>query len=95
VSRVLDGGPLDIKDKFSFQYEEVESAEDWERMVRQFCADAEKLIEQVGKLSPNELLADFAGLDYGSTQRNIDVLIEHSYYHLGQMVLIKKLLGSH
>jgi len=31
---------------------------------------------------------------YGNYQRNIDGMIEHSYYHLAQIVVIKKILGK-
>ena len=34
----------------------------------------------------------FVDEKYGTYLRNIDGMIEHAYYHLGQVVLIKKLL---
>ncbi|MEG1022142.1 MAG: hypothetical protein RSE50_11550 [Myroides sp.] len=34
----------------------------------------------------------FVDEKYGSYRRNIEAMIEHSYYHLGQIVLIKKML---
>jgi hypothetical protein len=40
-----------------------------------------------GKL--NEVFVDEK---YGTYQRNIGGMIEHSYYHLGQIVLLKKIL---
>jgi hypothetical protein len=43
----------------------------------------------------DEKLKDvFVEEKYGTYQRNIDGMIEHSYYHLGQIVLIKKLLTN-
>ena len=35
---------------------------------------------------------NFVDEKYGTFQRNIEAMIEHSYYHLGQIVLIKKML---
>ncbi|MGJ8593340.1 MAG: hypothetical protein ACSHXF_12375 [Aquaticitalea sp.] len=40
----------------------------------------------------SQLNAVFVDAKYGTYLRNIDGMIEHSYYHLGQIVLIKKLL---
>jgi len=34
----------------------------------------------------------FVDEKYGTYQRNIDGMLEHSYYHLGQIVLIKKMI---
>jgi len=34
----------------------------------------------------------FVNEKYGTYLRNIDGMIEHCYYHLGQITLIKKLL---
>jgi hypothetical protein len=36
----------------------------------------------------------FVNEKYGSLQRNIDAMIEHSYYHLGQIVLIRKIIAN-
>ena len=59
-----------------------------------FEKNALLLIDQVSLLSPRDLDNDFADKKYGSIRRNINVLIEHSYYHLGQMVLIQKMIKS-
>ena len=37
-----------------------------------------------------ELNQVFVDEKYGTFHRNINALIEHGYYHLGQIVLIKK-----
>ena len=34
----------------------------------------------------------FTDKKYGTYQRNLDAMIEHSNYHLGQISLIKKML---
>ena len=62
--------------------------------VDNFEKNALLLIDQVSRLSSKELDKDFADKKYGSIRRNINVLIEHSYYHLGQMVLIQKMIKS-
>ena len=37
---------------------------------------------------------DMADPKYGSWYRNIHGIIEHAHYHLGQIVLLKKLIGD-
>lgn len=90
VKKVLEGGSLDIKDKFSFDAPPIESEEDWRVLVDKFCSDSEKFISLVEAMPNERLLSDFVDKKYGTYFRNIDVMIEHTYYHLGQIVLIRK-----
>ena len=42
---------------------------------------------------PNDKLEEiFVDEKYGTYRRNIEGIIEHSYYHLGQISLIKKMI---
>ena len=43
-------------------------------------------------MTEEKLNEHFVDEKYGNYQRNIDAMIEHSYYHLGQIVMIKKML---
>jgi len=90
VTKVLEGGSLDIKDKFSFDSPPIKSKEDWRNLVDRFCSDSEKFIRLVENMSDEKLLSNFVDERYGTYYRNIDVMIEHTYYHLGQTILIKK-----
>lgn len=90
VINVLEGGSLDIRDQFSFDSPPISSEQDWRSLVHQFCSDSEKLIVLVEHMSESKLLSDFVHKQYGTYYRNIDVMIEHSFYHLGQIVLIRK-----
>lgn len=90
--KVLEGGPLDIKDRYSFDLPPVQSQEDWEKLLTQFWNDAEKFAVLISNMPAHRLEEAFVNEKYGSWQRNIDAIIEHSYYHLGQVVMIKKLL---
>jgi uncharacterized damage-inducible protein DinB len=91
---VFKGGSLDIKDKYSFDFPVIESQKQWNDFLTRFWNDSEEfanLIEQM----PNGKLKDvFTDEKYGTYQRNIDAMIEHSYYHLGQIVLLKKILQN-
>jgi len=92
IVNVLEGGSLDIRDKYSFDLPPIESQEDWENLLNKMWSDAEKFADMVEAMPEEKLSAVFTDEKYGNYQRNIDAMIEHSYYHLGQIVLIKKML---
>ena len=92
ILNVLEGGTLDIRDKFSFDFPAVKSQEDWEKVLNKFWNDSEKFANLVEQMTKEKLNEDFTDRMYGSYQRNINAMIEHCYYHLGQIVLIKKLI---
>ena len=94
ILNVLQGGTLDIRDKFSFDFPPVKSDEDWEKVLDKLWNDSEKFANLVEQMTEEKLKEDFADKKYGSYERNINAMIEHSYYHLGQIVLIKKLLSK-
>jgi len=91
---VFEGGDLEIRDQFSFDLPLIESQEQWEELLHKLWNDSEKfavLLEQMPDSKMNEVFVDEK---YGSYLRNIDGMIEHAYYHLGQISLIKKLLTN-
>ncbi|RRQ50474.1 DUF1572 domain-containing protein [Maribacter algicola] len=90
IIKVLKGGTLDIRDKFSFDSPPIKSEQDWKNLVNKFCFDSEEFIELVSKMSDEEIMSDFVDKQYGTYYRNIDAMIEHTYYHLGQILLLKK-----
>lgn len=90
ILKVLNGGTLDIKDKFSFDFPEMKSQQDWLNFLSIFWNDSEKFARYVEQMSEDKLYSVFVDEKYGTYQRNIDAMIEHAYYHLGQIVLIKK-----
>jgi uncharacterized damage-inducible protein DinB len=94
INHVFRGGTLDIRDKYSFDFAPITSQQQWEAFLSRFWDDAEAfalLIEQM----PNDRLSQpFTDEKYGTYYRNIDAMIEHAYYHLGQIVLIKKIAND-
>ena len=94
VMKVLQGGPLDIKDQYSFDMPELNSEAQWRKMVEDIFSDAETFAAEIEKLTDEQLARDFVNPKYGSVGRNINAIIEHSYYHLGQIVLIRKLIEA-
>lgn len=93
VKQVLEGGELDISDRYSFDFPEILSQEQWEQFLSVFWKDAADFAALVEKIPPAQLNEDFVKEQYGTYLRNIDGMIEHCYYHLGQIVLIRKILN--
>jgi hypothetical protein len=92
VTNVLQGNPLDAHDKFSFDHPPINSATDWQNMLDKVWADAETFAGLIAQLPEDKLWEDFSDPKYGNYYRNIQGIIEHTHYHLGQIALIKKLL---
>jgi uncharacterized damage-inducible protein DinB len=92
VLKVLQGEPLDAKDKYSFDHPLIQSQEDWEKLLDKTWADSENFASLIEQLPESKLWEDFSDKKYGNYYRNILGIIEHIHYHLGQIVLIKKIL---
>lgn len=89
----LQGKPLNAHDRFSFDLPGISSDEDWQQLVTGFFADAESFAQQIEQIDETKLFEDFAGASrYGNYYRNLFGIIEHTHYHLGQIVLIKKII---
>lgn len=91
VAQVLEGGSLDIRDKFSFDGPPINSKADWEKLLTKMWSDAERFANLVEELPDEQLKEGFVKEEYGNYHRNILGMIEHCYYHLGQVVLLKKM----
>ena len=92
VLKVLEGGPLEAHDKFSFTHPPIEREEDWHQLRAKVLADAERFAHLAEQLSDDRLHTDMAHPKYGSWHGNLLGIIEHTHYHLGQIVILKKLL---
>jgi len=92
VLKVFQGEPLNVKDKYSFDHPPIESQEDWEKMLEKTWTDAEKFASLIEKLPEDQFWEILSEKKWGNYYRNIHGIIEHNHYHLGQIVLIKKIL---
>lgn len=91
---VFNGGKLEISDRYSFDLPPVQGAADWDNLVDAFLKNAELFADRVGQMTDDALEAPFVDEKYGNYLRNIEGVIEHSYYHLGQISLIRKLVSE-
>ncbi|WP_026309679.1 DinB family protein [Niabella aurantiaca] len=92
ILKVFEGRVLDIHDRYSFDAPPALSQDDWEQRLNKLWADAEAFAGHVEQMTDAQLEAVFTDPKYGTYHRNIDAMIEHIYYHLGQIVLLRKLV---
>lgn len=92
VADVLRGGELIASDQYSFDHPPIDSAEDWNNLIDKFWKDAEEFARLVEQFPDDKYSEPFLDGKYGTNYRNIAGVLEHSNYHLGQIVLIKKLV---
>ena len=86
---MLKGG-----DKYSFDHPTISSQHEWEQFLKGVYADAESFANLIEQLPETKLWEDFSGEKYGHFHRNLIGVIEHSYYHLGQIALVKKIINK-
>jgi uncharacterized damage-inducible protein DinB len=92
VLKVLQGESLNASDKYSFDHPPILSKKDWEKLLDKTWSDAENFAGLIEQLPESKLWDDFSDNKYGNYYRNLQGIIEHTHYHLGQIVLIKKIL---
>jgi len=88
----FENGKLEIRDKYSFDLPQVQSEADWNKLVTDFLSNSEKFANQVEQMDDSIFDQPFVDEKYGSYLRNIEGVIEHSYYHLGQISLLRKMI---
>lgn len=87
-------GRLEISDQFSFDLPPMQSEQAWQNLLKAFLSNSEKFSQKVEEMDDEQLDQPFLDGKYGTNLQNIEAVIEHSYYHLGQLSLIKKLLSQ-
>ena len=90
--KVLQGGSLDAKDKFSFDHPPILSQADWEQLLDKTWADVENLASLIERLPEKMLWETFVDERYGNYYRCLHGPIEHCHHHLGQIALMKSII---
>lgn len=85
-------GKLEISDRYSFDLSPITSETDWNKLVTDFLDNSEKFANKVEQMEDHIFDKPFIDEKYGTFLRNIEGVIEHSYYHLGQISLIRKMI---
>lgn len=90
----LKTSKLTIKDQYSFDAPIITSQIEWNDLVENLLNNAESFIKAVEQMDDNTLDSFFFEEKYGTYLKNIHGVIEHSYYHLGQIAMLKKLIAE-
>ena len=88
VASVLQGGPLDMRDGASWETPAVETEEEWRGFVAEVLAEGEVLAKALEALDEDAAWAPFYRPANAPVLTNALGVLEHVYYHLGQIVLI-------
>jgi len=94
IIKVLQGGPLNAHDKYSYDIPPIQSEEEWINLVNKTLHEAEIIATYIEKLPDSKLQEDFVDKKYGNYFRNFHGVIEHTHYHLGQIVILKKMIKN-
>jgi len=94
VSDYLNGRELEIRDKFSFDCPEIKDEPTWQALLTQTYQEMASFQQQVSELDDKLLAEVFVDEKYGSYYRNFQGIVEHGYYHLGQIVVLKKIIAA-
>ncbi len=92
ASAFLDSGVVEGSDKLSFKVPPIESEEDWQQLLRATYTDVETFAQKIAQLPDERLFEVFGEEKYGNYYRNLAGIVEHAHYHLGQIVILKKLV---
>lgn len=94
ILEVFGGGDLTIRDKYSFDLPEIHSEAEWQALRASLLLNAENFAEAVENMPDSKLDELFVDEKYGTYLRNIEGVIEHTYYHLGQVSLLGKMIAE-
>lgn len=92
VSKVLEGEELNAHDKYSYDLPPISSKEDWDNLLNKTWREAEHFSKLIELLPDSRLNEDISEAKYGNYFRNLHGIIEHTHYHLGQIVIIRKII---
>ncbi|MBZ4191423.1 DinB family protein [Niabella beijingensis] len=94
LNHAFEKGTLEISDRYSFDAPVLRGGDDWNALQEGLWEDAEQFAAFVEVMPAEKLDEIFIDKKYGTFRRNIEAMIEHGYYHLGQVSLIRKLLSG-
>ena len=92
VLKVAQGGPLDAHDKLSYDMPPLDAEQDWHALCAKIFRETSALAGLIEQMTDEQVMGDFTVAKYGTWVRNLTGLLEHSYYHTGQISIVKKLL---
>lgn len=94
VRKTLQGLPLEASDRASFEIPEPATEDTFAKAKAYLFSEAKNIVSVINEMTDEQMLSDFYGNKYGNCYKNIVGIIEHCHYHLGQIILIKKVYAA-
>lgn len=92
VLEVLKGNALVAKDELSFTHPPITNQKKWLAFQDKIWSNVSEFCDKIEELEDARLFEDMLEKKHGNYFRNLHGIIEHTHYHLGQIVLLKKLI---
>lgn len=94
LRKVLQGAPFKAQDALSFHTPDLPDEKDWLEFRELVFEEARAFVPLINGFNEDDL-EDLPGDPaWGDYYRNLQGIVEHCHYHLGQIILIKKMLRS-
>lgn len=93
VARRIAGEHLEVDHEDSFRHPPIQNEDDWQGQLEKLYESAQEFSHQIEQIPDDHLKTELPNKK-GSYYRNIQGVIEHNHYHLGQTVLLKKLIRA-
>lgn len=91
LTKALAENKLEGSDKFAFDCPLIDSEEAWVSLTEKSWAAVERLAFLIAEFPDSRLNDIFFDEKYGTYHRNFLGVIEHTHYHMGQIVILKKI----
>lgn len=93
ICQRLRGEEPYINDANGFDLPPLKNENDWKRLINDAMDAASEMAEAIRKF-PQEKLFEENPVGKGTFYKKFHGVIEHNYYHLGQIMILKKLIRS-
>ena len=92
LNRAMRGEVLDYEDNISFNHPPIETPQDWHELTSRVLSEAEESSDLIRAMPEDKIWQALPEKNSGNFFRLISGITEHCYYHLGQIIVIKKII---
>ncbi len=87
----LNGNNPEIEQTNGFHVPAIQSEEEWQSLQAR-CHESFRVLANAVIALPEERLSDLAPNSKSTLYKTLQGVVEHAHYHLGQIVILKKLI---
>ncbi|UPK71714.1 DinB family protein [Chitinophaga filiformis] len=89
----INGIRVNIPDSNGYDVPDLAGEDDWADLKRKLVASTHELADAIKKVDEKRLQEPIVA-GHSSTYKNLQGTVEHLHYHLGQIVILKKLIKA-